>query len=175
MRLRTWVVGAAAIVLAAGCSKAPKPMTDAERAAVADSVSQMATQWLASFATKPTVEKYLAQHVRGNEWVHAEYGMIYPTYDSLVKVASASFKHLTSFAATPGQKRVTVLDRDVVVFTSLLDGVMKDSAGKEIPFHEAWMAVYHRTPDGWKIAADHESTAPPAPAPAPKKPARRAR
>jgi ketosteroid isomerase-like protein len=72
------------------------------------------------------------------------------------------------------QKRVTVLDRDVAVFAALLNGTFKDSAGKETPFHEAWMAVYHRTSDGWKIAADHESTPPPAP-PAPPKPEHRTR
>ena len=172
MRLCRWMVGAAALVCAAGCNKT-LPMNDSDRAAIADSVSQVATQWLASFSARPTIENYLAAHVRGEDWVHAEYGMIYPTYDSTVKAATAGLRGLVSFPITPSQKRVTVLDRDVVVFTCLVDGAMKDSAGKETPFHEAWTAVYHRTADGWKIAADHESTAPPAPAPA--KPKRRAR
>jgi ketosteroid isomerase-like protein len=173
MRLRTWVVGAAAIVFAAACGKAPKPMTDAERTALADSVSQVVTQMLASVSTNATADNMLGYYVRGNELVHAEYGMIYPTYDSLVKVVRAMWRPGTTFRATLNQKRVSVLDRDVVVFTALINGAMRDSTGKETPVNEAWTAVYHRTPDGWKIAADHESTAPPAP-PAPARSARRA-
>jgi ketosteroid isomerase-like protein len=173
MTVRAWMVGAAAIVFAAGCSKAPKPMTDAERTALADSVSQVVTQSFASFATNATADNILGYYVNGDELVHAEYGMIYPTYDSLVKVIRAIWRPGATFKSTLDQKRVTVLDRDVVVFTALMNGTMKDSAGKETPVHEAWTAVYHRTLDGWKIAADHESTAPPAP-PAPAKPASRA-
>jgi ketosteroid isomerase-like protein len=173
MRLRTWMVGAAAIVFAAGCSTAPKPMSDAERAALADSVTQAANSMFASFATKPSADAMLSYYLHGDALVHAEYGMIFPTYDSLVKAVRAGVQSLRSAAMTLDQKRVTVLDRDVVVLTALINGAMKDTAGKETPFHEAWTSVWHRTSDGWKIAADHESTAPPAPAPA--KPVRKTR
>ncbi|MGA2382792.1 MAG: nuclear transport factor 2 family protein [Gemmatimonadales bacterium] len=172
MRLGRWMVGAAALVFAAGCNKT-LPMNDADRAALADSVGQMTTQLIASLGTRATAtaDNWLSHFVKGDALVHAEYGMIYPTYDSLVKVLRAGFSGGTTVQIAMDQKRVTVLDRDVVVFTTLLNGAIKDSAGKETPFHEAWTAVWHRTPDGWKIAADHESTAPPAPAPA--KPKRR--
>lgn len=171
----TWIVGAAALAFAAGCNKAPAPLTDAERAAIADSVSQMATQWIATLSTQATPENILSRYVSGNELVHAEYGMIYPTYDSLLKVVRAMYRPGTALRITLDQKRLTVLDRDVVVLTALLNGTMKDSAGKEMPVHEAWMAVFHRTADGWKVAADNEATPPPAPAPAPAKPKRRSR
>jgi len=171
MKLGRWTTAAAAIVFATACSKAPAPLNDAERAAIADSVSQMTTQFLAGMA-QPTPEFYLS-HFTGNDWVHAEYGMVYPTYDSTVKVVRATLRPGTSMKVTFSQKHVTVLDRDVVVFTALMNGTMKDSAGTEMPFNEAWMAVYHRTTDGWKIAADHESTAPSAPEPV--KPKHRAR
>jgi ketosteroid isomerase-like protein len=173
MKLGGWMMGAAAIVFAAGCSKAPKPLTDAERAALSDSVSEVATGMIASFANNATADNILGYYVKGSE-VHAEYGMVYPTYDSLVKVVRAMWRPGTTLHGTLDQRRVTVLDRDVVVFTALINATMKDSAGKEIPFHEAWTAVWHRTSDGWKIAADHESTAPPAP-PTPPKPERRTR
>ncbi len=175
MKLGGWILGPAAIALAAACSKAPPPLSDAEKAAIADSVSQIATQWLASFATQPTVEKFLSQYVRGDELVHAEYGMIYPTYDSVVAGARAFFKTVSSMNFTLDQKRLTVLDRDVVVLTAMVKGTMKDTAGKESPpEQEAWTAVWHRTPDGWRVVADNESMAPPAP-PTPATPARRAR
>ena len=174
MKFGSWMAGAAAIALAAGCNKAA-PLNDADRAALADSVSQMATQMMASLGTRATAtaDNWLSHFVKGDALVHAEYGTIYPTYDSLVKVLRAAFGGGTTVHIAMDQKRVTVLDRDVVVLTTLLNGATKDSTGKETPFHEAWTAVWHRTPDGWKIAADHESTAPPAPAPV--KPKRQAR
>ena len=165
MKLMGWVVGAAAIVFGAGCANAPKPLTDVERAAIADSVNQVLTQWLADFSKAPSAEKWMSAFVPGPDLVHAEYGMIYPTRDSLVTAVRAFLKTVATLNVTMNQKRLTVLDRDVVVLTTMMNGTFKDAAGKETPFNEAWMAVYHRTPDGWKIATDHESTAPPAPAP----------
>ncbi len=171
--MRGWIVGAAAIALAA-CSRVPAPLTDAEKAALADSVSQLVTASFADLAREATPEKVLRFHVRGNEMVHVEQGTIYPTYDSIVKVVTAVYRPGTKLNVTLEQRRVAVLDRDVVVFAALLDGVLKDSANHAMPLRAAWTAVWHRTPEGWKMAADHESMAPPAP-PAPPKPERRAR
>ena len=165
MKLPGWIIGAAALAFAAGCTKAPPPFTDADRAALADSISELATQSVASLGQNATPEKVLDLYVRGNRLIHAEYGTLYPTYDSIVKVANAFYRPGTKFTATLDQKRVTVLDRDVVVFAAVMTGTMTDSAGKQMPFSEVWTAVYQRTPDGWKIAADHESAPPPAPKP----------
>jgi ketosteroid isomerase-like protein len=167
------MVGAAAIAFAAACSKAPPPLNDADRAALADSVSAVVTQMFASLAQDASAEKVLRYFVKGNELVSATEGMIFPTYDSLVKVENAEYRPGTKLHVKLDQRHLTVLDRDVVVFAARLDGGMKDSAGTEWPVHAAWTAVYHRTGDGWKIAADHESVVPPAPAPA--KPKRRVR
>lgn len=172
MGVGRWIAGAAALVLAAGCNKS-LPLNDADRAAIADSVSQVATQMFASLAQNAAVEQVLSYFVKGNELVSAANGMIFPTYDSLVKVENAEYRPGTKLEVKLDQRHLTVLDRDVVVFAAMLDGVMRDSAGTEWPVRAAWTAVYHRTSDGWKIAADHSSVAPPAPEPA--KPKRAAR
>ena len=157
---------------AAGCNK-PLPLNDAARAAIADSVSQLATRMFASLAQDASAEKVLSYFVRGSGLVSAADGMLFPTYDSLVKVENAQYRPGTQLDVKLDQTRLTVLDRDVVVLAAMLDGFMRDSAGTEWPVHAAWTAVYHRTSDGWKIAADHESTAQPAAEPA--KPKRGAR
>jgi len=162
MRFRT-VMAAAAVLALAACNK-PQPLTDAQKKALADSVDQVASQLLAALANHPTAETYLSYGVRGSDRMHAEYGMIFPTYDSLVKGVRASLRPGTAFHVALSDKHFTVLDRDVVVLTAMIGGTMKDSAGVETPMHEAWTAVYLRTADGWKISADHESTVPPAPA-----------
>ncbi len=166
MRLNGWTAGAAALVLAAGCARAPLPLNDAEKAAIADSVSRMATQMMASMAAPATAaaaDKFLSYYVRGEALVHAQYGTIFPTYDSLVAGVRMMFPPGSTYKLTLDQRRVTVLDRDVAVLTAMMNGVYADSAGKETPIREAWTAVFHRTADGWKIAADHESVAPPLP------------
>jgi hypothetical protein len=173
MRLRTVMAGAAVLALAA-CNR-PQPLTDAQKTALADSVDQVAARMMASFAVHATPENYLSYYVRGNDWVHAEYGMVYPTYDSLVKAVRAFWRPGTSMRGSLSDKHFTVLSRDVVVLTAMIGATMRDSAGAEMPFREAWTAVFHRTADGWKIAADHESTAPPAATPQPSSPARKQR
>ncbi len=161
------IVAAAAIALAA-CAQAPRPLSTEARVALADSISALATQAVTNLGENATAEKVLDLYVRGNDLIHAEYGTLYPSYDSIVKVVNAMYRPGTKFSATLDNKRVTVLDRDFAVFAARMTGTMTDSAGKQMPFTEVWTAVYQRTPDGWKIVADHES-APPAPA----KPARR--
>jgi hypothetical protein len=173
MRLRTLFAGVALLALAA-CAR-PQPLTDAQKTALADSVDQVATQMMTAMAAHPTVETYLSHFVHGNDWVHAEYGKVYPTYDAYVAVTRAAFHGVTAFHLSLSDKRFTVLGRDAVVMTATIGGTMRDSAEAETPFHEAWSAVYIRTADGWKITADHESTAPPAPPPQAAAPARKKR
>jgi len=163
MRFRIMMAGAAVLALAA-CNQ-PQPLTDAQKTALADSVDQVATQMMASFTEHATPEGYLSYGVTGNDRMHAEYGMIFPTYYSLVKGVRAQLRPGTAFHVSLSDKHFTVLSRDVVVLTAMIGGTMRDSAGTETPMHEAWTAVYQRSADGWKITADHESVAPPAPPP----------
>lgn len=167
--MKNWAAaaGAVAFVVAAGCQKPPQRLNEAYRVALSDSVDQVATGIMTTMAAQPSADGFLANYVPGNAEVHAEYGMIYPTFDSLAKVVRAGFGQMKAFNLKLTDRRITVLDRDVVVVTGMIVGTVTDTANQVAPFREAWTAVFHRTSDGWKIAADHESTAPPAPAPAP--------
>lgn len=172
MRLRVVFAGLAVLALAA-CDK-PQPLTDAAKTALADSVGGVATQMVAGFAEHLTADGYLGYGER-ESWVHAEYGTIYPTYDSLAKVLRASIHPGMALHIALSDKHFQVLSRDVVVLTAKLDGDLRDSAGVQTPVHEAWTAVYLRTAAGWKITADHESAGPAAPLPQAATPAPRKR
>lgn len=172
MKLSMGIAGTAAVALAAACTMPQRPLTEAQRAALGDSVDQVATGIMTTMAAQPSADRFLANYVPGNAEVHAEYGMIYPTFDSLAKVVRAGFGQMKAFNLKLTDRRITVLDRDVVVLTGMIVGTVTDTANEVAPFREAWTAVFHRTSDGWKIAADHESVAPPAP-PTPAKPKRR--
>ena len=161
MRLRTLFAGAALLALAA-CAK-PQPLTDAQKTALADSVDQVATQMLASLAAHPQVDTYLSFFVKGNDWAHAEYGHVYPTYEAYLDSVRVYWRHTAALRLALSGKRFTVLGRDAVVMTAALDGTTSDSAGTATPVREAWTTVWLRTADGWKITADHESTVPATP------------
>jgi hypothetical protein len=89
MKLHWW--GTAALVLAAGCSRAPLALSDAERAAIADTVSQVAAQWMADLSNQPTVERYAAAFAPG-DILHAEKGLLITTRDSILGAARAAFR-----------------------------------------------------------------------------------
>ena len=105
----------------------------------------------------------------GADILHAEKGLLITTRDSILGAARAAFATAASFSAVMKEKRVLVPDRDVAVIGAMVDLATKDSAGRAWTGREAWMAVFHRTPDGWKLVADHESFPEPAPAPATKR------
>jgi len=164
MTSRAVVAGAAALLLAAGCGSAPPALTDAHRAALADSVEQVATQMFASLASRADADTILSYFVGGDSLVVAEDGMLFPSYDSLVSALRATWRPGSTFRGSLGEKRVRVLSPDVVVVTAIISGTGADSAGVETPTRFAWTGVYLRTAGGWKIAARHESSAPQAPA-----------
>lgn len=167
-----WVVGAAALAFSAGCARAPVPLSDAEKQAIADSVSRVAAQWMADLSKRPTGEGYAAAWASGADILHAEKGLLIATRDSIIGAARAVFSSVASFSAIMKERRVLVPDRDDAILGAQVDLAVKDSAGKEWSGREAWLAVFHRTPEGWKLVADHESF-PPEPTPA--RPKRRGR
>ena len=173
MKHRVWVVGAVAFGVAAVCAKAPVPLSDAERQALADSVGRIATEYITSMTPRVDVARMLSYYEHRPDLVIAGEGMVWVSYDSLAMLAPIEYPAGSAVTGTLDDKHFTVLSRDVVVLTSRFHAVMKDPAGTETPTQGVLTFVFHRTSDGWKIAADHESTAQPAAEPA--KPKRGAR
>jgi hypothetical protein len=171
MRFRTMVAGAVVCALAA-CAGKP-PLDEQQKTALGDSLEQfVASRYLGTYE-HPNPDTMLSFYVAGEELRVAENGMVYPSRDSLVSAARAFWgrPHLTAHF-TSGPQHVTVLNRDAAVYTGMITGGLRDSAGVETPMTLAWTAVFTRTPDGWKIVAEHASM-PPAPPAASATPARR--
>jgi hypothetical protein len=170
MKHRVWVVGAVALGVAAGCAKAPVPLSDAEKQALADSVGRIATEYITSMTPRVDVARMLSYYEQRPDLVIAGEGMVWVSYDSLAKLAPIEYPAGSAVTGTLDDKHFTILSRDVVVITSRFHAVMKDSAGTETPTEGVLTFVFHRTPDGWKIALEHSSASMPAPA---ERPARR--
>ena len=171
MRILPLLTGAAVVVLTA-CTK--PPLDDAQKTALADSLEQYVSgPFLAAFE-HPNVDAIMALYVPGNTIQSVENGTIYPNRDSIVKVVRAFWGNpKTTAHLTLSAPQVAVLSRDAMVYTAMVTGGTKDSAGVETPIRFAWTGVFVRMAGGWKLQAEHSSYPPaPAPAVAPAKPAR---
>jgi len=170
------VLAAAAVFSLAACSTAKPPLDEMQRTALADSIEQwVAGPYLAVFQN-PNADTILAFYGGGADVAVAENGMVHPSYDSIVATTRAFWGRPGLTARfTLGSARVNVLSRDAAVITAMLTGAVRDSAGVETPMSIAWTAVLQRAGSGWKIAAEHASSPPPAPAAEPARPAVRRR
>jgi ketosteroid isomerase-like protein len=171
MRVRTVLVGAAMLALV-GCTK--PPLDEQQKTALADSIEQfVAGPFLATF-NHPNVDSILALYAPGNGVQSVENGKVYANRDSIVQSVRVAYgRPNVTYHYTLAAPQVTVLSRDAAVYTTMVSGTMKDSAGVETPVRMAWTGVFVRTGGGWKIQAEHGSYPPaPAPAPAPAKLAR---
>jgi hypothetical protein len=155
MKRHEGILAAAALALLASCHPAPRPLTAAERAAVADTIRGLVADILATFE-HPDYERIFDAYERGNDSAFAENGMIFPTFDSMI-VAAKNMETGYVVRAWMGPNHVTVLDRDVAVLTTIIIGERTSPAGVKTGKVQAWTGVFHRTPVGWKIAASHES------------------
>lgn len=171
MELRTMVAGAVAFALAA-CAGKP-PLDEQQKTALGDSLEQfVANRYLGTYE-HPNADTMLSFYAAGEDLRVAKNGMVFPSRDSLESYVRAFWgrPNLTAHF-TSGPQHVTVLDRDAAVYTGMITGGVRDSAGVETPMTLAWTAVFTRTADGWKIVAEHASMPPAAPA-APATPERR--
>ncbi len=170
MTFRTVMAGAAALALAA-CAQRP-PLDEQQKTALADSLGQyVAGPFVATFE-HPNVDAIMSLYVPGPEVQYAGNGAMVPSRDSLAAM-------LRAFWGRPGlvghftlsAPRVAVIDRDAAVYSTMVTGGVRDSAGVDTPMRFAWTAVFVRVGGQWKVLAEHES-APPPPPPLPGTPAR---
>lgn len=149
-------------MLGTACTPAPAPMTDAQRTAIVDGVRAAHEALWASFP-RLNVDSTMAFYVADDRVTVAELGMIYPSRDSVVKAIRAAWAGFRSISATPAEPRIMVLGPNAAVLTTTYVGSFTDTAGMTGEVRGAWSAVYHRSPDGWKVVQTHESMPVPAP------------
>lgn len=157
------------VVFAAACLPKERPVSAAEQASIADSVtSQMDTLFAALNAR--SVDRLYALYAPGESLVTVDNGTLVASRDSMERADRALFGSLKSVQFVEDGRKVQVLTRGVVVFTSAYHGTLTDSSGTATAMRGAWTGVWQRLPQGWRIVSQHGSM--PAPA-APAAPRRR--
>ena len=151
----------AVLVVLSACAPAspPPPLSDAQRAAITDTVKQLASQ-LFEAENRRDADVFISQATDDPDFRYVASGNLFPSKDSLSRAAHARVKSLKSLTYTLKTSGVTVLSSEAAVFTGAYDETAIDSLGKSQTFRDGWTAVYARRHGQWKIVHGHFSRAP---------------
>lgn len=143
------------LLVATACQPAATELTEEQRAAIADTVRQLADTFFEDFRALD-FDRAMAPY--GSELVWAENGVLAANRDSLDTAwrgLFASTQEVTS--GDWGEVHVKVLGPDAAVFTATFDWAGVDTSGAQIGNPGVWTTVWLRTDEGWKIVHGHES------------------
>ncbi len=139
----------------AACQPTTTELTADQRAAIRDTVTQLADEIVEAFRTRD-IARYMAPHA--SEFVWVENGVIGTNRDSLEAAWGslfATFQEITS--VNWRDVYVDVLGPDAAVFTGSFDWTGVDTAGAQIAANGVWTTIWARRDEGWKIIHGHES------------------
>lgn len=154
---RWWIVLAFSI---AACGQ-PATFTEAQRAAVADTVRLEADRVIAALASR-SVDSLAALFTSDADFVYVDNGRIYPDNAALKAAATPFFGRLGRAGGRWDPAHVLVLAPDAAAFTGVFRAEMADTAG--VPLWtdgKIWTFVYQRRAGRWQIVQAHEVNARP--------------
>ena len=157
--MRRLVLTALSLAFLAGCQHATTEFTDEQRAAVADTVGQLADAFFEDFRALD-FEGAMAPFKPGIVW--AENGVMGTNIDSLSTAWGGFFASIQEVTSGDwAEVHIDVLGPDAAVFTATFDWAGVDTTGAEVGGSGVWTTVWERTPDGWRVVQGHESYLPP--------------
>jgi hypothetical protein len=144
--------------LCAGCqASAPPRLSDAERAALADSVKQRVTALFSGLA-HPVPDSILAMYdTAGLVWGRS--GTLL-SYDSVASGVRHTWQNGASALLGTSDVTVRLLGRNSALYSGILSGVFHSSAGENRPVRAAVTLVLQREGGQWRIVGGHESVPP---------------
>ncbi|NIM49961.1 MAG: DUF3225 domain-containing protein [Gemmatimonadales bacterium] len=146
------------LLVAAACQPATTELTEEQRAAIADTVRQLADTFFEDFRA---LDFDRAMAPWASELVWAENGVLGANRDSLDTVWRGMFASIQEVTSGDwGEVHVKVLGPDAAVFSATFDWAGVDTSGAQIGTAGVWTTVWLRTDEGWKIVHGHESFPP---------------
>ncbi len=159
MRTLSSVLGLS--VLLAGCAGiGDGELTDAERAALGDSIRQFANEMVETIDGHD-VDGFIGYHLDGPDFAWASRGEVTPleSHRASMKEYFPGVGRNVHF--TLGESTVHVLGRDAAVATSVIHSTNVGEDGEPTSGHEVWSIVVQRIEGEWKVVQVHESYPPP--------------
>lgn len=146
---------------AVGCSAAAPEMTDSQRAAVADTITQSAEQVIAAIAARD-IDRFMALFTTEPDLTYVDNGRIYPSREALAAAAGGFFTRIGSAGGFWETPRVLPLSASSGAFTAIFRPQMVDTGGNALWTEgKIWTFVYQRRGDHWVIVQAHEVNAAP--------------
>jgi len=152
------VVARGLLAALAACAPAqPAELTDAERVALADTISTESAAWK-SAAERADANAVLSYYVPDAVIVRTDHSVV--SSDSLKTLLTSEFRSVRAQVITPGVQRIAVLGRDVAAETAVGDWVATDTAGRAATDHFALSRVWVRRDGKWRILHSYLSVQP---------------
>lgn len=145
-------------LLLAGCSPPGEvPFSDAERAAIEDTILALWDHTLSGIEEVDAEKAYRLFSDRTDTWYIRD-GYLYPSIATAEREYAEGFKALSSQRREMDTVAVTVLNRSAAVLFSMGRFFATDTAGvTHPPLELAWSVVWRLQDDGWRIANMHIS------------------
>ena len=156
--MRRFAVAAVVLAVLVACQPATTEFTEEQRAAVADTVRQLADTFFEDFKALDFDHAMLPY---ASQIVWAENGVLGTNRDSLETAWRGVFASLQE--VTGGiwdEVHVEALGPDAAAFTASFDWAGLDTTGAQVGASGVWTTVWQRTAEGWKIVQGHESYQP---------------
>jgi uncharacterized protein (TIGR02246 family) len=151
------MLGLCALAVLAACQRPqPTAMTDAQKAAVADSVKAIAvgmvdkinqgdmTSGWAMYSTDPNAR-------------YIENGMVHPGLDAMKKMSAEMMPMMEKFRIDIDATDVLVLGPDAAVLHSPFHMTMKTKGRPEYTGQGVWTGIFQRNTGKWELVSTHES------------------
>ena len=148
------------VCASAACGRVPE-FTQAQRAAVGDTIRTEANRVIAALASRQ-VDSLADLFTRDADFVYVDNGRIYPDNAALKAAATPFFGRLGSAGGRWDPAHVLVLAPDAGAFTGVFRAEMADTAGAPLwTDGKIWTFVYQRRAGRWQIVQAHEVNAKP--------------
>jgi hypothetical protein len=144
------------VLLAFSCQPQPTVLTDAQKAAIADSAKAVVQDHFAG-AQKLTGKAFFQSYSSDPDVRYVENGVLYPSLASAKASVDSSYGMLESL--TPGVDTfdVVVLGPEAAAVTAPFHFTLKTKAGKEAKGQGVFSAVVQLRAGRWQIVLSHES------------------
>jgi hypothetical protein len=157
--MKTPVVAVTVIMFALfaiSCQPQQKPLTDAQKAAIADSAKAV-VQSMLDHADKLDFQGYFDGYATDADVRCIENGSLHPSLDFMKKAYAELQPAFESLQNTPDSWEITVLSSDAVVITMPKHFTFKPKGLPEYKAQSVWSGVLQHRGGKWAIIQSHES------------------
>jgi len=143
-------------VFAFSCQPQPTTLSEAQKAAIADSAKAV-VQLMLSHADKLEFEAYFSVYSTDADVRCVENGSLYPSLDAIKKAYAQMQPMFESLHNAPDAWNITVLGTDAVAITMPEHFTFKPKGLPEYKAQGVWSGIVQRRGGKWTIIQSHES------------------